>query len=159
MSARLSRKNSYMCSCIRCHILFQKGVVQDKRYSQKHLDILSSLVLAEKALHGPGTNERRLIAHLALSTANQMRTFREDEWASLIVLLQKLDIICDIQEKVATACDCSFFYWHRVTLPTYFANLYESKMDLHRLMVRNWFFITFLHVSILPRCSKYVLWM
>ncbi|GFG31853.1 hypothetical protein Cfor_02661 [Coptotermes formosanus] len=112
----------------------KKGVVQDKRYSQKHLDILSSLVLAEKALHGPGTKERRLIAHLALSTANQMRTFREDEWMTLIVLLQKLDVICDIQEKVATACDCSFFYWHRVTLPTYFANLYESKMDFHRLM-------------------------
>jgi WASH complex subunit 7 len=98
---------------------------------------LSSLVLAEKVLHGPGTKERRLIAHLALSTANQMRTFRDDEWASLSALLHKLDVMCDIQEKVAAACDCSFFYWHRVILPIYFANLYESKMDLNRLMVRN----------------------
>ncbi|XP_021927247.1 WASH complex subunit 4 isoform X2 [Zootermopsis nevadensis] len=111
----------------------KKGVVQDKRYSEKHLDILSSLVLAEKVLYGPGTKERRLIACLALSTANQMRTFRDDEWAILVALLHKLDMMCDIQEKVASACDCSFFYWHRVILPTYFANLYESKVDLHRL--------------------------
>lgn len=112
----------------------KKGVIQDKRYSEKHLDILSSLVLAEKTLHGPGTKERRLVARLALSTANQMRTFREDEWASLVGLLYRLDMMCDIQEKVATACNCSFFYWHRVILPTYFANLYESKTDLHRIM-------------------------
>jgi WASH complex subunit 7 len=76
-----------------------------------------------------------------------MRTFREDEWASLIGLLNKLDMMCDIQEKVSTACNCSFLYWHRVILPTYFANLYESKMDLHRLMVRNTFFMTFLNIS------------
>jgi WASH complex subunit 7 len=75
-----------------------------------------------------------------------MRTFREDEWAGLVGLLHKLDMMCDIQEKVATACNCSFFYWHRVILPTYFANLYESKMDLHRLMVRKTFLITFLNV-------------
>ncbi|XP_069694005.1 WASH complex subunit 4 isoform X2 [Periplaneta americana] len=112
----------------------KKGVIQDKRYSEKHLDILSSLVLAEKALHGPGTKERRLVARLALSTANQMRTFREDDLSSLLVLLRKLDMICDIQENLASACNCSFFYWHRVILPIYFSNLYENKTDLHRLV-------------------------
>ena len=117
--------------------MFQKGVVQDKRYSEKHLDILSSLVLAEKALHGPGTKERRLVARLAVSTANQLKTFRDDDFTNLLGLLHKLDIMCDIQEKLASECDCSFFYWHRVVLPIYFASLYENKADLHRLLVGN----------------------
>jgi WASH complex subunit 7 len=97
-------------------------------------------------LHGPGTKERLLIARLALSTANQMRTFREDELASLVALLCKLDMMCDIQKKIASACDCSFFYWHRVILPTYFAAVYENKRDLHRLVVRSEFIITFLNM-------------
>ncbi|XP_066997257.2 WASH complex subunit 4 isoform X3 [Anabrus simplex] len=107
----------------------KKGLVQDKRYSEKHLDILSSLVLAEKILHGPGTRERRLVLRLALCTANQMRIFRMDE----LVSLSKLNVVCDLQEKLATACDCSFLYWHRVILPIYFSNVYESKADMHHI--------------------------
>ncbi|KAK7791494.1 hypothetical protein R5R35_008848 [Gryllus longicercus] len=112
----------------------KKGLVQDKRYSEKHLDILSSLVLAEKALHGPGTKERHLVLRLALCTANQMRTFREDELVQLSTLLRKLNVICDIQEKLADACDCSFLYWHRVVLPIYLSHVYESKSDVQNIL-------------------------
>nr|CAD7454963.1 unnamed protein product [Timema tahoe] len=71
----------------------KKSLIQDKHYSEKHLDILSSLVLVEKVLNGPGTKERRLIARLALSAANQIRIFREDELSALNSLLYKLDMI------------------------------------------------------------------
>nr|CAD7441834.1 unnamed protein product [Timema bartmani] len=111
----------------------KKSLIQDKHYSEKHLDILSSLVLVEKVLNGPGTKERRLIARLALSAANQIRIFREDELSALNSLLYKLDMMCDIQEKLADACNCSFFYWHRIILPAYFSSIYEMKVDLHRL--------------------------
>nr|CAD7399771.1 unnamed protein product [Timema cristinae] len=83
--------------------IIQKSLIQDKHYSEKHLDILSSLVLVEKVLHGPGTKERRLIARLALSAANQIRIFREDELSALNSILYKLDMMCDIQEKLADA--------------------------------------------------------
>lgn len=33
----------------------QKRITSDKRYSERRLDVLSALVLAETALNGPGT--------------------------------------------------------------------------------------------------------
>ena len=38
-----------MCVCI----LFQKRIISDKKYSERKLDVLSALVLAETALAGP----------------------------------------------------------------------------------------------------------
>ncbi|KAG8233309.1 hypothetical protein J437_LFUL013779 [Ladona fulva] len=114
---------------------YQKGLVQDKKYSEKRLDILSSLLLAESALNGPGTKERRLVIHLALSTANQMKTFKEEDVTQLNSILFRLDSICDLQEKLRSACDCSFLYWHRAILPIYFSNIYESHADFHRISI------------------------
>ena len=45
--------------------------MSDKKYSDKRLDVLSALVLAENCLNGPGTKERRLVLLIALSIANQ----------------------------------------------------------------------------------------
>jgi WASH complex subunit 7 len=110
-------------------------VAADKKYSAAQLDVLSSLLLVERALHGPGTKERRLIAQLALATASQMKTFREEESLHLRILLSKLDAICELQSRLRSVCDCSFIYWHRVILHAYFAHLYESRNDLHRVTV------------------------
>ncbi|KAF4526331.1 hypothetical protein B566_EDAN012258 [Ephemera danica] len=101
------------------------------KYSAAQLDILSSLLLAERAFHGAGTRDRRLVAHLALSTANQMKTFREEDILNLKHILRKLDMICDLQSQLTNACNCSFLYWHRVIIPIYFAHLFESRTELH----------------------------
>ena len=47
-------------------------MISDKKYSEQRLDVLSSLVLAENALNGPSTRERRLAISLALSVGTQM---------------------------------------------------------------------------------------
>ena len=52
-------------------MLLQKRLIQDKKYSDKKLDVLSALVLAELCLNGPGTKERRLVLKIALVVANQ----------------------------------------------------------------------------------------
>lgn len=46
--------------------------MSDKRYSDRRLDVLSAIVLAETALHGPGTKERRLVINLAICMATRM---------------------------------------------------------------------------------------
>lgn len=46
--------------------------MSDKRYSDKRLDVLSAIVLAETALNGPPSKERRLIINLALCMATRM---------------------------------------------------------------------------------------
>lgn len=50
----------------------QKRVISDKKYSEQRLDVLSSLVLAENALNGPSTKERRLVVSLALCVGTQL---------------------------------------------------------------------------------------
>ena len=51
---------------------FQKRITSDRKYSERRLDVLSALVLAENALNGPGSKERRLIVQLALSVGTKM---------------------------------------------------------------------------------------
>ena len=46
--------------------------MSDKKYSEKRLDVLSALVLAETSLNGAGTKERRLITKLALAVGIKM---------------------------------------------------------------------------------------
>lgn len=50
----------------------KKRVISDKKYSEQRLDVLSSLVLAENALSGPSTKERRLVVSLALCVGTQL---------------------------------------------------------------------------------------
>lgn len=47
-------------------------MISDKKYSEQRLDVLSSLVLAENALSGPSTKERRLVVSLALCVGTQL---------------------------------------------------------------------------------------
>lgn len=55
-----------------CFYSLKKRVISDKKYSEQRLDVLSSLVLAENALSGPSTKERRLVVSLALCVGTQM---------------------------------------------------------------------------------------
>ena len=55
-----------------CCIYLQKRIISDKRYSERRLDVLSALVLAESALAGSCTKERRLVAKLALAVGTKM---------------------------------------------------------------------------------------
>ena len=59
--------------------------MQNKKYSEQHLDVLSALSIVERAMYGPTTKDRRLVIRLALSMANQGRTFRDDEYIALLV--------------------------------------------------------------------------
>ncbi|XP_041350230.1 WASH complex subunit 4-like isoform X3 [Gigantopelta aegis] len=111
----------------------KKRIKSDKKYSEQRLDVLSALVLTESALHGPGTKERRLTAKLALAFAKKLKCFKDDELSNLVETLRKLDIICDLRQKLRGACDCSFFYWHRVIMPIYLTDLCENVTDTHRI--------------------------
>lgn len=72
----------------------------DKKYSERRLDVLSALVLAENALSGPGTKERRLVAQLAIAVGNQMKAFKDDELHDFLHIMKKLNTVCDIREKL-----------------------------------------------------------
>ncbi|XP_075218333.1 strumpellin and WASH-interacting protein isoform X2 [Lycorma delicatula] len=112
----------------------KKAVVQDKRYNEKLVDVLSSLVMAEKALDGPPTRMRLLISRLALSIANWQHTFREEDFINLSQVLTCVGNMASLQEILSSSSNCDFFYWNRNFLTVYLSKLYEAKADLQRLI-------------------------
>ncbi|PRD23224.1 UNVERIFIED_CONTAM: Washc4 [Trichonephila clavipes] len=70
-------------------------LVCDKKYSERRLDVLSALVLAEKSLNGPGSKERRLITYLAMALGVQMHSFKDEEITNFTGVMKKLDFVCD----------------------------------------------------------------
>ncbi|CAH2277508.1 Hypothetical predicted protein [Pelobates cultripes] len=111
----------------------KKRVISDKKYSEKRLDVLSALVLAENTLNGPSTRQRRLVVSLALSVGTQMKTFKDEELLPLLIVLKKLDLISELRERVRAQCDCCFLYWHRAVFPIYLDDLYENAVDASRI--------------------------
>uniref|UniRef100_A0A3Q4MTD8 WASH complex subunit 4 n=1 Tax=Neolamprologus brichardi TaxID=32507 RepID=A0A3Q4MTD8_NEOBR len=108
-------------------------VISDKKYSEQRLDVLSSLVLAENALSGPSTKERRLVVSLALCVGTQLKTFKDEELFPLQLVLKKLDLISELSERVKLQCDCSFLYWHRAVFPIYLDDVYDNAVDAARI--------------------------
>ncbi|XP_041059183.1 WASH complex subunit 4 isoform X2 [Carcharodon carcharias] len=111
----------------------KKRVISDKKYSERRLDVLSALVLAENALNGPSTKERRLVVALALSVGTQMKTFRDEELLVLQVVLKKLDLISELRERIQVLCNCNFLYWHRTIFPIYLDDVYDNAVDSARV--------------------------
>eukprot|EP01137_Pigoraptor_chileana_P013132 Opistho-2@66313 len=107
---------------------------QDKRYSNKHLDVLASLQLALDMLQGSATHPRRVVLNLALNIVTQMpKAFREGELDVLYNHVRRLDVLCDLFARVRPPCDASFIFWHKVILPIYLQEIFESPTDAHRL--------------------------
>ncbi|KAG7168658.1 WASH complex subunit 4-like [Homarus americanus] len=90
--------------------------VSSARLDGRRLDILMALALVEQMLSGSGTKERRLVIRVALSLANQARALREEDVSSLLVLLRRLDLACEVQSRVKEATNCSILYHHRFML-------------------------------------------
>ncbi|CAB3987009.1 WASH complex subunit 4-like, partial [Paramuricea clavata] len=108
-------------------------VAADKKYTHKRLDVMAALLLAQNALNGMGTRERRLVTKLGLHVATQLKTFKEDELSNLTMVMKKLETICGLRNKMREVCDCSFLYWHRVIFPIYLDDIVEKVTDAQRV--------------------------
>lgn len=110
-------------------------MTQDKSYDDHHLDVLSSLTVAEKALSGPLTYQRILVVRLALSAAGLHHSTNEEALTQIRSYLMRLELVSNVRILLTSLCDCSFLYWHQVMIPVYFSNIFESKNDISRIMV------------------------
>lgn len=109
----------------------KKSYVAEKTYKQQELDVLSALVVAEKALKGPTTPERLLVTKLALSASG----LHSESLTEVRQVIQKLEFICHLVEILNQLTNCSFLYWHQVLFPVYFNKLATSRADLTRSYV------------------------
>lgn len=110
----------------------KKRLLQDQKPSARRQCVENALELAETLLNGPGTKERRLAVNLVLCLGSQIKAFRDDE-INTLATIKKLNAICDLHERLDEACNCSFFYWHRVVFPIYVSDLYENPLEAHRI--------------------------
>ena len=87
----------------------KKGLVSDRKYSDERIDLLSCLLIAEKALAGPVTRQRTLVARVALSLASGGRFGLKDEdcrqMLQHVLVLQKL---VNINQEILRACSTHF---------------------------------------------------
>uniref|UniRef100_H2ZAQ0 WASH complex subunit 4 n=1 Tax=Ciona savignyi TaxID=51511 RepID=H2ZAQ0_CIOSA len=109
----------------------KKRVVSDRKYSDRRLDILSSLMVCETCVNGAPTTQRMIVTKLALSIANQSKMLRDEEHASLLAKFEKMRIFgsLGILQAASTASDQSVFYWHRNLLTNYFERLCQNPSD------------------------------
>lgn len=108
-----------------------KTRVSSARLDGQRLDILMALNLVEQMLSGCGTKERRLVIRVALSLANQARALKDEDISSLLVVLRRLDLACEVQSRVRDATNCSILYHHRVILPAYLDHYFKSLDNVH----------------------------
>lgn len=100
---------------------------------------MAVLSLLERSLHGPSTERKIIIAHLALSCINVTQVFHDDNLSKLIKDLKYIQRIQNFQEYLDDTTDCSFLFWHQSILPAYFSNVYENKMDISKIYVSSLF--------------------
>ncbi|CAF5185692.1 unnamed protein product, partial [Rotaria magnacalcarata] len=105
----------------------------DKRFTDKQVDVLAALVLAESCLNGPCTKERLLIFRLAFSFGSRLKTCRDDEMIAIEEALRKVESLASFSEKLHAACDTTFLYWEQNSFRLYLQDLFLTVRDPHRL--------------------------
>nr|XP_002122062.1 WASH complex subunit 4 [Ciona intestinalis] len=113
----------------------KKRVTSDRKYSDRKLDMLSSIMICENCINGSPTTQRLVVTKLALSIANQSKMLRDDEHAALLSKFEKIQIFGSIGILRASraASDQSAFYWHRALLTNYLEGLSQNPVDASSL--------------------------
>ncbi|KAG5896826.1 hypothetical protein JTB14_032067 [Gonioctena quinquepunctata] len=107
----------------------RKQFTQEKSYSERQLDVLSSLNLCEQALKGPVTNQSILVANLALSASGM----NASNLVEMRTVLNQLEMLSTASIAFKETSNCFFLYWHQnYMLPIYFSKLITLKSDLSR---------------------------
>eukprot|EP01104_Vermistella_antarctica_P012640 TRINITY_DN3700_c0_g2_i4.p1 TRINITY_DN3700_c0_g2~~TRINITY_DN3700_c0_g2_i4.p1 ORF type:complete len:921 (-),score=299.85 TRINITY_DN3700_c0_g2_i4:108-2870(-) len=137
-SAMIGESISYMVQQVSFYLQrsirpIQAKLEKDKKYSEQKLDVLAAVKLCLQILNGCATKDRRLLLRIAMHVIFQMRELKDQEIADIKQLIIRLDLVCDFQDQLKEACDCSFFYWSRVMIPSYFRHIFKHPDLANRL--------------------------
>lgn len=107
--------------------------------SERDIDRLSALQLAERALFGPATAQRVLVARLALSVADPTAVFGAAELEVLSDRLGRLEGLLELRGVLARRGDTTFVYWHQTILAGYVRQVQQQQTggDGDKMMVTN----------------------
>ena len=110
----------------------KKGIVSDKKYSEARLDILSCLLLAEKAMAGPGTLQRQVLSSVSLAMAASGKNgLRDDDMRNMTEQLSRLKLTISIAHEISAACNTEFLFGQKDVLSIMIDTVYATKMAGH----------------------------
>ena len=103
------------------------------KFSHQRLDTLAAATLAMQMLTGCATADRRLVLRLAMNVLFQLPGLKEERVDAIKEQIRQLDIISSLEVALKFATNCSFFYWSRALLPSYFRDIFENPDQVQKL--------------------------
>ncbi|GAB0101012.1 WASH complex subunit 4 [Sergentomyia squamirostris] len=105
-------------------------------YSEKSLDSLAALQIAERSLHGPATEIRLTVATIALSVFEGNTTSVNADYAqNLRKILTRLALVVNLRSTLDRVCGTSFLFWHQSLFRSYLKQYFDQNVDHHRLLL------------------------
>ncbi|MFH4975505.1 hypothetical protein AB6A40_002214 [Gnathostoma spinigerum] len=113
------------------HLLTLVSKIKDslRSYSEpsyETMDVISMFRVAENALCGAVTVDSLFIVELVLDMAHHTKLFSSTDLKELEEIISRMNSTCDFGRIIARVCDCSFLFWHRALISTYFESLLED---------------------------------
>ena len=106
----------------------KKGIVSDKKYSEARLDILSCLLLAERATTGPPSPQRLRLCLLSIAMAGAGRGgLKEEEWRGLSEHMARLGRMMELSQEAERASRCDSLASHLHVLPLLLGDMYAQR--------------------------------
>lgn len=93
----------------------------------KAIDSLAAVDLALKMLQGGGSDTRQVVLHLAVDVINGTSGHLETDHSRVRKLMSKLALIAEYDTMVGAVTNCSFLYWRREMMSTWFSMVYAQE--------------------------------
>jgi len=103
------------------------------KFSHQRLDTLAAATLAMQMLSGCATSERRMILRLSMNVLFQLSGIKEERIDTIKEQVRQLDIISSLELALNFATNCSFFYWSRALIPSYFKDIFDNPEQIQKL--------------------------
>ncbi|CAO1421142.1 unnamed protein product [Diamesa serratosioi] len=110
-----------------------KKKVSSELHKEKKVDILSSLMIAEKLLHGTVSINRMNVICLSLNLTEPVNTFNNESLLKLVKIVDNLIILSELQLNINVLCDSSFLFWHQNLLSVYFKQILDHPLNQRKV--------------------------
>eukprot|EP01087_Luapelamoeba_hula_P010422 TRINITY_DN2761_c0_g1_i4.p1 TRINITY_DN2761_c0_g1~~TRINITY_DN2761_c0_g1_i4.p1 ORF type:complete len:775 (-),score=117.22 TRINITY_DN2761_c0_g1_i4:17-2341(-) len=138
-SAMIGESMQHMTDLIRFHVLRQLTPIRMRleasgRYSDAKLDVLAALTLVSTVFSSAApTPERITVARLCMHVLLRPDFVKEEEVDALRLMLQKLEGLANLSQRIQRTTDASFIYWTRNLIPLHLKHIYANSERAHRL--------------------------
>ena len=107
----------------------KKGIVSDKKYSEARLDILSCILLVEKAITGPATKQIEFLAIVSIAMAGSRKNgLKDDDMQNINEQMAKLRLLNCLSSEISAACNTEFLLGQREVLSIMINDIFTNKM-------------------------------